>query len=185
MAITVKTNHRQNTIVADTAGVGGSAIPGTKGARSTSLISNFSGSPIYASAKIKIEGEKEIPYDTPENLRDWYISNVVQGTVKDSSYGLGEYDRDFGVNSVEGNPSPPDLSSQALEDANVSNKPANGFVPNPTSPGEGSVKAETKPDAPDDFKKSLTPNGAAFSGDNIVARSKLVDQAKSIVDRLE
>ena len=77
------------------------------------------------------------------------------------------------------------LEIQALEDSGVPNKPATGFVPNPTSPGEGSFKADTKPDAPDDFIKELKPNGAAFSGDNIKSRSKLIDQAQAIVDRLE
>ena len=186
MAITIKTNHRQNTIEADSAGVGGSGIAGAKGTRNqASLNAIFSESPIYLPAKIKLEGEPEVPYDKPENLRDWYITNVAKGTVKDSSYGLGTYDRDYGTNAVEGNPSPPDLGLQALEDAGVANRPATGFVPNPTSPGEGSFKADTKPDAPEDFIKELKPDGAAFSGDNIESRAKLVDQAKAIVDRLE
>ena len=184
MAITIKTNHRQNTIVADTAGVGGNELPGTKGARNTSLSSLFPGSPIYAATEIDVAGEPKISYATPADLRGWFIDNVVKGKVTDSQFGLGQYDREFGSQKLEGSPSPPNLSEQALSDPNVTNKPASGFVPNPTSPGEGSVKAETKPDAPDDFKNSLTPNGAAFAGDNIVDRSNLVDQAKSIVDRL-
>jgi|TARA_R110000824_G_scaffold41100_5_gene122615 hypothetical protein len=186
MAITIKTNHRQNTIEADSAGAGGAGIGGSRGTRNqASLNAIFSESPMYLASKIKVEGETDVPYDKPENLRDWYITNVVKGTVKDASYGLGTYDRDYGTNAVEGNPSPPDLEIQALEDSGVTNKPATGFVPNPTSPGEGSFKADTKPDAPDDFIKELKPNGAAFSGDNIKSRSKLIDQAQAIVDRLE
>ena len=184
MAISVKTNHRQNTIEPDTAGVGGSGIAGAKGTRNqASLMSIFPGSPIYSQAKLKAGGEDgEISYAAPSDLREWYISNVVKGTVTDSSFGLGTHDLDFGVNAVEGNPSPPDLSEQALT---TDHPPANGFVPNPTSPGEGSVKAATKPEAPKDFVDNLSPNGSPFEGENIVTRAKLVDQAKEIVDRLE
>ncbi len=184
MAQIHKTNHRQNTIEADTAGVGGSGIAGTKGTRNqASLNAIFQGSPLYSAAKYPIPGENDIDYSSPKELRNWFITNVVKGTVTDASYGLGTYDREFGNNAVDGNPSPPDLASNAL--AVEGPKPASGFVPNPTSPGEGSVKAETKPDAPEDFVKSLTPNGSAFAGDNITDKAKLIDQAKSIVARIE
>jgi|TARA_R110001583_G_scaffold11663_1_gene52513 hypothetical protein len=187
MAIEVKTNHRQNSIEPDSAGVGGAGVEGSKGTRNnSSLLSIFSGSPLvgYSESEIEAPGEADkLDYSDPEKLRQWYISNVVKGTVTDASYGLGTYDLDFGNNTVDGAPSPPNLAEQALSDANVKHKPATGFVPNPSSPGEGSITADTKPDAPDAFVDKLSPNGSAFTGDNIVTRANLKDQAKSIVDR--
>jgi len=186
MAQEAKTTYSTNTINPDTNGVGGKGVAGSPGSRNpSSLQAIFPGSPLvgYSEAKIEAEGEAgSLDYSDPAKLKAWFISNVVKGTIDDAAYGLGKYDLDFGNNSIEGNPSPPDLEKQALT---ADQAPASGFVPNPASPGEGSVDATTKPDAPESFIDKLSPNGAAFSGDNIVSRAKLKDQAKQIVDRLQ
>ncbi len=190
MAIDVKTTYSSNTIEAGK--LGAYAAGGTEGSpgvrNDTSLKACFAGSPLvgYSESEIEAPGEKDkLNYAKPENVKAWYIANVVKGTIDDASYGLGGYDLDFGNNAIDGAPSPPDLVKQAVEAKNVSDKPANGFVPNPTSPGEGSLDSSTKPEAPKAFADKLSPNGAAFSGDNIVARANLKDQAKAVVDRLQ
>ena len=186
MAIEVKTTYTTNTITADSNGAGGKGIAGRPGTRNDASVQEiFAGSPLpnYSSAKIAIEGEPDIDYSSPNALKTWFINNVVKGTVTDGSFGLSTYDREFGNGDVDGAPSPPNLNSQALQVEGP--KPASGFVPNPASPGEGSVEATTKPDAPEAFVEKLTPNGAAFAGDNIEARADLKGQAKQIVDRLQ
>ena len=187
MAIEVKTTYTTNTITADSNGAGGKGIAGRPGTRNDASVQGiFAGSPLpnYSGATIKVEGEsQDIDYSSPNALKAWFIDNVVKGTVTDGSFGLSTYDREFGNRNVDGAPSPPNLNSQAQQVEGP--KPANGFVPNPASPGEGSVEATTKPDAPEAFVEKLTPNGAAFAGDNIEARADLKGQAKQIVDRLQ
>lgn len=186
MAQEAKTTYSTNTITPDTNGVGGKGVAGSPGSRNpASLQAIFPGSPLvgYSGAETEAGGESgKLDYSDPAKLKAWFINNVAKGTIDDASYGLGKYDLEFGNNSVEGNPSPPDLEKQALT---ADQPPASGFVPNPASPGEGSVSATTKPEAPGAFVDKLSPNGAAFSGDNIAARSNLKDQAKQIVDRLQ
>ena len=186
MAQEAKTTYSTNTISPDTNGVGGNGVAGSPGSRNpASLQAIFPGSPLvgYSGAELEAAGEEgKLDYSDPAKLKAWFISNVAKGTIDDSAYGLGKYDLEFGSNSIEGSPSPPDLEKQALT---ADQAPANGFVPNPASPGEGSVSATTKPDAPKAFVDKLSPNGSAFTGDNIVARANLKDQAKQVVDRLQ
>lgn len=186
MAQEAKTTYSSNTIDPDTNGVGGKGVAGSPGSRNpASLQAVFKGSPLvgYAGAKLSADGEDgDLDYSDPAKLKAWFINNVVKGTVDDSVFGLGKYDLEFGNNSIEGAPSPPNLAEQALT---ADSPPANGFVPNPVSPGEGSVSHTTKDEAPKDFVEKLSPNGAAFAGDNIASRANLRDQSKQIVDRIK
>ena len=188
MAITVKTTYSSNTIEPDvTHGVGAGGVAGQKGVRNKgSLQSIFKDAPVVGytgTADGLVAGNAD--HTSAALLKQWFFNNVVKG--KDSSgggaYGLSTFDKEFGNQGVEGAPSPPNLSTQATTLTATEGKPANGFVPNPASPGEGEFTADKKAAAPTDFTSKLTANGAAFSGDNIVTVADLKAQAKKIVDR--
>lgn len=185
MAITVTTTYSSNTIEPDVKhGVGAGGVAGQKGVRNKgSLQSIFKDAPVVGytgTADGLAEGNAD--HTSAALLKQWFFNNVVKGTDNNGggAYGLATVDKEFGNNAVDGAPSPPNLTTQALT---APNKPANGFVPNPASPGEGEFTADKKAVAPTDFTDKLTANGAAFSGDNIVTVADLKAQAKKIVDR--
>ena len=185
MAITVTTTYSSNTIEPDVKhGVGAGGIAGQKGVRNKgSLQSIFKDAPVVGytgTADGLVAGNAD--HTSAALLKAWFFTNVVKGKDADGggAYGLATVDKEFGNNAVEGAPSPPNLATQALT---ATNKPANGFVPNPASPGEGEFTADKKAAAPADFTNELKPDGAAFSGDNIVTVADLKAQAKKIVDR--
>lgn len=102
-----------------------------------SLNSIFSTSPIHSSDL------------TAASVKADYVANVLNATVK-GGYGFaadvsmnydGAPDYDF---SHDGGASP--------------------FVPNPSSPGEGSVNPSDKPDAPDNFKDPSASEGTYGGG---------------------
>jgi hypothetical protein len=173
----IKTTYSSDTIEAGGLGAGAAGIAGQPGTRNdASLKAAFSGSPLvgYSEAEIKAGGEEDaLDYSDPAALKTWFINNVVKGDIEDKSYGLGKYNLDY---------------EQAPNLGNVERggegMPATPFVPNPTSPGEGSTNASTQEPASDAFISKQTPDGAAFSGKNITQAANLADSAKEIVDRI-
>lgn len=171
----VKTTMNQGTIAPDgTIGYHGTGDKlGTSNVKSVQ--SAFASSPIYAGAESKVPGEDPIALDpnNPTAYREWFFKNVVKGKVNDKSYGLGQFDREFG--------NAPNLGEVDVGGAGL---PATPFTPNPTSPGEGSAdNAKAIAPASEAFVKSIDGKVAPFSGDGIAAQRKLSDSAKSIVDR--
>lgn len=173
----IKTTYSTDTIEAGGLGVGARGVAGQPGTRNdASLKAAFSGSPLvgYSEAEIKAGGEADaLDYSDPAALKEWYFANVVKGRIDDSAFGLGKFSLDYEL--------APNLDETDTGDAG---KPATPYVPNPTSPGEGSTSPSTQADASDAFKDKLTPNGAAFSGKNITETANLAASAKEIVDRV-
>ena len=169
----IKTTMNQSTIAADTVGYQGS--DGKLGKKNTaSLQSAFASSPIYSSTEIKIAGEESIKLDAnnPDSYRAWFFKNVVKGVVNDKSFGLGQYDRDFG-----------DAPNLFEVETGGEGLPATAFSPNPTSPGEGSGdNASAIAPASDAFIKSLHGKEAPFSGLGSASQANLADSANKIVD---
>ena len=186
MAITVTTTYTTNTNSADaTHGLGAGGTAGAMGSRNkTSLQGIFSASPIvgYAGAAAVAD---QADMSTSAALKLWFFNNVIKGTDSDGggAYGLGIFDKDFGAAKGAGLPTPPNLSTSAMTLLPTEGKPATGFVPNPTSPGEGNFGAGDKAAAPEAFISELTADGAAFVGQTIVEAQDLAAQAAEIVSR--
>ena len=190
MAIEVKTTMEHATVTADTTGFGGKGIEGSKGTRNvTSLQACFPGTPVVgydgAGEGDTAPGGEVDKLDTssPAAMKWWFFKNVVRGNVTDSVYGLSKYDLDFNSSGDATNP-PPDLATQALQLDAKDGKPASGFVPNPTSPGEGSTSVSTKPEAPSAFTDKLSSDGQpTLSGQKITDVANLKTQAENMASR--
>jgi len=153
-------------------------------ANATSLKSVFKGSPLpgYTPGKISVVGEKDdIDMSDPAEYKKWFFENVSKGQINDEAYGLGTFNLDY-------------RSSPNLDDVKTgaAGLPSTPFVPNPVSPGEGSVRAEDQAEAPAEFVAQQTPSSpfvgsdVSESGDGTktnTARNP-VETAKVIKDRL-
>jgi hypothetical protein len=95
---------------------------------STSLKSAFPASPIHM-------GEM-----TADSVKKQFQDEVIDGTVNDGGHTFGTFNRDYS--------GAPDLSEVETGGGGL---PASPYVPNPTSPGPGSVNAADQAEAPDGF----------------------------------
>ena len=88
---------------------------------------------------------------TADSIRAQYQSDVLDGVTNDGGHTFGEFNKDYS-------------SSPKMEDVPTGGEglPASPFVPNPSSPGEGSIEPSAQPAAPDGFGQ--TPSGTPFAG---------------------
>lgn len=135
------------------------------------MVGIFASSPLYTQADSNPpEGKLSL---TPNGLKQWFVDNVVNGTVpgSDGYYGFSEsYSKDFTGAGASVPGGPPDLATVQTGGGGL---PATPFVPNPSSPGEGNgVNASAQPEAKDfaaqiSAKKPSTPgSGAAANEDS-------------------
>ena len=88
---------------------------------------------------------------TPETLKALYQSEVLDGITNDGGHTFGEFAKEY--------TGAPDYDDVPTGDGGA---PASAFVPNPSSPGEGSVNPSAQPKAPDGF--GTTPSSTPFAG---------------------
>jgi len=131
----------------------------------------FASSPLYLPAESTPAKQGSMKL-TPEGIKQWYLENVVNGSVPDSDgyYGFSQaYSLDFtGAGaSIPGGP-----PNYAEVETGGGGLPSTPFVPNPASPGEGNgVNAEAKPEARDfaaqiSSKKPSTPGAGSSVNDD-------------------
>ena len=156
MPITVSKTSAQVTIEPDKklGYRGKEADEGSKGKASVIALQRiFKQSPLpgYTPSKIKVVGEAE-DLDTSSHAayKAWFLKNVTKGKINDEAYGLGEWSLDY-----QNQGGPPNLSDVATGGRG---RPATPFVPNPVSPGEGSVRPEDQAAAPKEFIEKQTPD---------------------------
>ena len=101
--------------------------------------SSFPASPIHA-------GEM-----TAESIRQQFQDEVIDGTVNDGGHTFGTFSRDY----VEA----PVLAEVETGGGGL---PASPYVPNPVSPGPGSINATDQGEAPDGFGQN--PSNVPGSG---------------------
>ena len=101
---------------------------------------------------------------TPEDIRTQFQSEALDGVTNDGGHTFGEFNKDYEEN---GAPEFDDVPTGG------EGNPASPFVPNPSSPGEGSVSPTSQPAAPDGF--GSTPSDTPFAG----VGSQLSPQASS------
>ena len=127
--------HEQTTVeaVKSERGLGSSS--------SKDLSSVFGTSPIVGSSKTVTKDER----------KKFYQEKVLNGKINDEGHTFGEFALDYSE--------APDMKDVEVGDGG---KPASAYVPNPTSPGEGSASPEDQGKAPDGYGK--TPNSTPFVG---------------------
>lgn len=111
---------------------------------------------MYASSPIH-KGEM-----TPEAIAAKFQEEVLDGVTNDGGHTFGEFSKDYA-----GAPNMDDVATGA------GGLPASPYVPNPSSPGEGSVDPSAQPAAPDGFGQ--TPSATPGTG----VGSQLSPQASS------
>ncbi len=88
---------------------------------------------------------------TPDAIRMQYQEEVLDGITNDGGHTFGEFDKSY--------TDAPDYGDVPTGGEGL---PASPFVPNPSSPGEGSVNPSAQPSAPDGFGSS--PSDTPFVG---------------------
>lgn len=106
---------------------------------SESLATSYPASPIHS-------GDM-----SPESIRQQYQDEVLNAVINDEGHTFGTFDTSY--------TDAPDPGNDV--DTDKHNLPS-AFVPNPTSPGPGSLDAAAKPKAPDGFGQ--TPSDTWGSG---------------------
>ena len=88
---------------------------------------------------------------TAESIRKQYQEEILDGVINDGGHTFGTYNPNY----VEA----PDMSEVETGGGGL---PASPYVPNPVSPGEGSVDPSDQSKAPDGFGE--TPSATPFTG---------------------
>lgn len=197
MAQTVKTSMNQGTIQraqGEGSGYGAGETAGAPGARNQAVLdalfghgTDLKGSPIQRG--LTVDG---FDYSDPSKLKASFINKVTKGAADAGGaghIGLDAYNLDF---QQTGAASPPNLGTQAATLSEADGKPANGFVPNPASPGEGSLNPADKPAVAADsqlatnLQTTLEADGKApFVGAGPNTYKDLAAQGQAVADRLQ
>ena len=101
-----------------------------------------------------------------DSIREFYQKQVLDGITNDGGHTFGTHDPNY----VDA----PDFEDVETGDAG---KPASAFVPNPTSPGEGSADPSDQKPAPEGFGE--TPSDTPFVGVGSQLTPKASSQAIS------
>ena len=125
--------HTQNTVSSPVTERG----PGASS--STDINAIYSDSPIH-SGKM-----------TAESVKEQYQKDILDGVINDAGHTFGTFDTSYS--------GAPDLTKVKTGGGGL---PASAHVPNPSSPGPGSVNATAQPAAPDNY--GTTPGSQWGSG---------------------
>ena len=88
---------------------------------------------------------------TPDSVRDQYQVEVLDGEINDSGHTFGTFDPNY-----------VDAPNMGDVETGGGGLPASPYVPNPSSPGEGSTSPSDQPEAPGGF--GSTPSATPFAG---------------------
>ena len=83
---------------------------------------------------------------SPEDVKQQYQDEVLNATINDNGHTFGTFDTSY-----------TDAPQMADVETGGGGLPATAYLPNPSSPGEGSVNATEQPEAPDGYGDQ-TPN---------------------------
>ncbi len=118
------------------------SIGGLSTSNTESLTACFPASPLGQIDQLKDDGTKDA---SANPMMKWYQENVLDAVINDGGHTFGEVSMNF--SSTLASPAPPALGVVDVEGP----APASAWVPNPTSPGPGSINPADKPDAPAGF----------------------------------
>lgn len=123
---------------------------------SSSLKASFPGSPIH-------NGDM-----TEESVRADFEDKVLNGQVNDGGHTFGTFDRDY--------TDAPDLQTVETGGGGL---PASPYVPNPASPGEGSVNPADMPEPPEGFGENPSDSWGTGEGSQANPARTSAEQSKS------
>ncbi len=103
---------------------------------------------------------------TVESIKQQFQDEVIDGTVNDGGHTFGTFNRDYAE--------APDLNEVETGGGGL---PATPFVPNPVSPGPGSINATDQGEAPDGFGQN--PSNVPGSGVGSQLQPKASSEAQS------
>ena len=103
---------------------------------------------------------------SPDTIKEHYQKAVLDGVTNDGGHTFGEFDKDY-----TDAPNYDDVSTGG------GGAPASAFVPNPSSPGEGTIDPSAQPSAPDGF--GTTPSATPGSGVGSQLSPKASSEAQS------
>jgi len=127
-----------NSTVAALGNIGGLSTSGTEGIQAC-----FPASPMSTIDQLTDDGT----HDASANpMMKWYQENVLDGVINDGGHTFGEVSMNF---TGEGfTPAPPALGEA---ETGAGGWPASAWVPNPVSPGPGSINPADQGEPPADF----------------------------------
>lgn len=121
---------------------------------SATIKASFPGSPIHA-------GEM-----TAESVKEDFQSAVIDGTVNDGGHTFGTFSKDYS--------GAPDL---AQVETGAGGLPASPYVPNPVSPGAGSLNPTDMAAAPDGFGQSPSDTWGSGVGSQLQPKTASEQQS--------
>lgn len=126
--------HKQGTVTAIPGKAYGTSTARSKGsANHGEILASFPGSPLNGADQLLDDGNS-----SPSTMAGWYTDNVLKATINDGGHTFGEQPMDWGQNIPAGS-----ISNDG------GGAPANKWVPNTVSPGEGSANPLDQGKAPD------------------------------------
>ncbi len=177
--LNAKGKYSTVTVTPDTHGYKGKVAQGigTLGVRSGMEANNYSDSPILGvSWKGKVTGEAEdIDYSSEATLKDWFMKNVVKGTVNDAWSGIKSPDGgDFSLEFA----SAPDLEKVPTGGGGL---PSTPYTPNLQSSPESDYTKQPVMNADDVKKLKEQDDGNTFVGQKITEKANLATVAGKVV----
>jgi len=123
-------------------------IGGLSTSDTASVKSCFPATPLEVIDQLKDDGTKD---SSANPMMKWYQENVLDAVIEGNDLFPGGVSMNF--SSTNASPAPPTLGEADTGDAG---RPASAWVPNPVSPGPGSVNPADQGEAPAGFGE--TPN---------------------------
>tara|TARA_B100000131_G_C17951047_1_gene546464 strand:- start:11 stop:559 length:549 start_codon:yes stop_codon:yes gene_type:complete len=142
-------------------------IGGLSTSDTANMVAAYPASPMSTIPQLTDDGT----HDASSNqMMKWYEDNVLNAVVNDGGHTFGEVSMQFNSDSALATPAPPTLGE--AEEVGGGGWPASAFVPNPTSPGPGSVNpADQEAWAGTPFEPSDTPFNGVGSQLGVVESS--------------
>ena len=130
------------------------SIGGLSTSDTETIRASFPASPLMAIDQLTDNGTKDA---TANPMMAWYQTNVLDGVINDGGHTFGEVSMNF--SETLATPAPPALGEA---ETGAGGLPASAWVPNPVSPGPGSVNPADQGEPPPDF--GTVPNDTPGTG---------------------
>ena len=144
---------KQGTVLVNSTVKALGSVGGLSTSDTESIKSCFPATPLEVIDQLKDDGTKD---SAANPMMKWYQENVLDAVIEGNDLFPGGVNMNFGASNAS--PAPPVLGEVDVEGP----APASAWVPNPTSPGPGSVNPTDKPDAPEGF--GTVPNDTPGTG---------------------
>jgi|TARA_R110001583_G_scaffold5598_35_gene30252 hypothetical protein len=138
-----------NSTVAALGSIGGLSTSSTE-----NITASFPASPLGTIPQLTDDGTKDA---SANPMMKWYQENVLDAVINDGGHTFGEVSMNF--SDTLATPAPPALGEAETGGGGL---PASAWVPNPVSPGPGSVNPSDQADPPAGFGE--TPNDTPGTG---------------------